>query len=58
MMKKILIADDDRNVRESLKDLLSAKGYKVIQAATAEEALEKTHETKPDLILLDTRMPS
>jgi len=55
--KKILITDDDEDIRAGLSDLLKFDGYDVLEAAGGEEALLKARLEKPDLILLDTLMP-
>ena len=57
MAKKILIVDDQQNVRTTLSKILVKKGYEVVEAASGKEALEKVDKEKPDLVLLDTRMP-
>lgn len=54
---KILVADDERILREGLKGLLSIEGYEVITARNGEEALSRFAETKPQLVLLDVMMP-
>ena len=53
----ILIADDERHLRESLAELLSAQGYSVLQAADGMEVIELLRETLPDAIFLDLKMP-
>ncbi len=54
---KILVVDDTpRNVK-LLADLLSAKGYNVLTAASGREALARVEQEKPDLVLLDVVMP-
>jgi len=53
----LLIADDDRLVLYSLTNGLRDAGYMVREAANAEEALQLCKENKPDLALLDIRMP-
>ncbi|KKS96304.1 hypothetical protein A3B05_01360 [Candidatus Giovannonibacteria bacterium RIFCSPLOWO2_01_FULL_43_160] len=55
-MKKILIIDDDRDFSRLLIGLLSKK-YKIFAAYDGEEGLLKTNEIKPDLIILDLKMP-
>lgn len=57
MTKTILIVDDDVGARKILFKILTVKGYKVIEAANGKEALDKALEEKPDLVLLDTRLP-
>jgi DNA-binding NarL/FixJ family response regulator len=59
MPLKLLIADDERLFRQSLKILLeTAKDIKVVaEAADGQEAVVKCRETEPDIALLDVRMP-
>ena len=56
-MKKILIVEDERAYLKLLNSQLSDKGYEVIEAVNGEEGLEKAKSQKPDLILLDIRLP-
>jgi len=58
MSKKILIVDDELQIRELLYDLFSRKGYKVFAAARAEEAIEIIRKENPDTVLLDLKMPN
>lgn len=53
---KILIADDDQDIRDSLQALLESRQYDVITAADKEEGMEKTKTEKPDLLILDVMM--
>jgi len=54
---KILVVDDTpRNIR-LLADILTAKGYEVITAASGPEALKQVEAEQPDLVLLDVVMP-
>ncbi|MDY6993630.1 MAG: response regulator [Pseudomonadota bacterium] len=53
----ILVIDDDRIVRELLKDYLTRSGYAVAVAASGEEGLKLAKKLRPDAILLDVRMP-
>lgn len=53
----ILVVDDDAGFRGLILDILSEEGYKLIEAGTAEEALEILAKQKIDLILSDQRMP-
>jgi two-component system alkaline phosphatase synthesis response regulator PhoP len=55
--EKILIVDDEEQIRELLREFLSGAGYEVALAANGEEALEVAQRERPDLILLDIRMP-
>lgn len=55
--KKILIADDDRFMRELLKALLTRAGYDLIFAEDGQSAVEMAKEESPDLVLIDGLMP-
>jgi len=55
--KKILVADDSRNIVNLLKYNFSKKGYVVIEAFDGEQALQKALSEKPDIIILDINMP-
>ncbi len=57
MSAKILVVDDTAVNVKLLADLLGAKGYAVITAASGKEALEKVETARPDLVLLDVMMP-
>ncbi len=57
MPKKILVVDDEFNIRKLIGTRLIANGYEVIFAADGLETLEKAESEKPDLILLDIMMP-
>lgn len=54
---KILVVDDDREMVELIQLFLDNAGYVTLSAFSGEEALEKTFNEKPDLILLDIMMP-
>lgn len=56
-MYKILVCDDERKIRETLYDYLSAKSFNVVTAENGEEAIEKAETESFDLILLDVMMP-
>ena len=56
-MSEILIADDERMIREGLKMTLQGEGYEVRTARDGDEALQKITEKRPDLVLLDVMMP-
>ncbi|MGD8331363.1 MAG: sigma-54 dependent transcriptional regulator [Acidobacteriota bacterium] len=53
----ILIVDDERNVRATLKGVLEDEGYRVRTASSGEEAIRAAARTVPDLILLDIWLP-
>jgi CheY-like chemotaxis protein len=55
--KLILVADDDHNWNDSLRSVLERRGYRVIQAADGVQAREMVHQERPDLMILDMRMP-
>jgi two-component system, OmpR family, KDP operon response regulator KdpE len=55
--KRILIVDDDAQIRRVVRTTLVAQGYDVGEARTGEEALEKLAQQKADLVLLDINMP-
>jgi CheY-like chemotaxis protein len=56
-MAKILIVDDDPDMRLAIGSVLRSRSYDVIEAGDGEEALRKLEEEKPDLMLLDLLMP-
>ena len=59
MSGKILVVDDDRDIRETLVEALESEGYDVISAVDGIDALEllRSQEQSPSLILLDLMMP-
>lgn len=56
-MTKILILEDDANVRLPIIDLLEANGYEVIAAENGKEGVKLASQEKPDLIVSDIMMP-
>ena len=56
-MAKILIAEDERDIRDLVAFTLRFAGHEVFAAANGEEALEMAPKVNPDLILMDVRMP-
>ncbi len=54
---KILVVDDEENIRKLVNYNLILDGYDVIMAVDGKEGLEKAIQEKPDLILLDIMMP-
>ena len=57
MSKKILIVEDDGNIRELLRLYLEREGYEITEAANGEEGVELWRKINPDMILLDVMMP-
>ena len=57
MPRRILIVDDDADIRELTRAILSEAGYEVLSAGTGEEALRLLVQDRVDLILLDLNMP-
>jgi CheY-like chemotaxis protein len=57
MSKKILIVDDEEDLRVFLETLLSKAGYETITAVDGVEALRLLKDEKPDLVTLDLQMP-
>ena len=57
MPAKILIAEDEKDIRELVGFTLTFGGYRVVEASNGAEAVEKAIGELPDLILLDVRMP-
>ena len=56
-MKKILVVDDEENIRFLYKEELEDEGFVVELAKNGEDALEKLRHFRPDLITLDIKMP-
>jgi two-component system alkaline phosphatase synthesis response regulator PhoP len=56
-MAKILVAEDEPDIRELLAFTLKYGGFDVVTAANGLEAVEQAAQNKPDMILLDVRMP-
>lgn len=57
MAYKILVVDDEINIRRLVQVNLEKEGYIIDQASDGVEALEKVKENKPDLVILDVMMP-
>ena len=57
MSKRILVVDDQEDLRGVLRDLLAGSGYTVIEAADGEVGVAKANSDRPDLILMDIQMP-
>src|SRR5690606_35264206 len=57
MSRKIMVVDDDPQVRVTFEFHLLRSGFQVLCAETAEEALSKVHEFDPDVVITDLQMP-
>jgi DNA-binding response OmpR family regulator len=55
--KKVLVAEDDPDIRNLIVYSLQFAGFKVVQASNGEEAVTQAKAEQPDIILLDVRMP-
>lgn len=55
--KKVLVADDDRDIVLALRIRLEAAGYEIVTAMDGKEAVERIREENPDLAILDINMP-
>ena len=56
-MSRVLVGDDNEQMRRLIVELLEAEGYEVSQAADTEEVLEQVSHARPDLLILDVQMP-
>ena len=56
-MAHVLIIEDDRDIRDTLSDVLEHEGHEVACAANGAEGLVEARQHHPDLILLDLMMP-
>jgi DNA-binding response OmpR family regulator len=56
-MTKVVIAEDEPDIRDLIKFTLQFAGYEVFAAGNGEEAYELTKREKPDIVLMDVRMP-
>lgn len=58
MSDVILIIEDEPDLRDVLREVLTSSGYKVHMAANGQEGLERIQDIEPDLILCDRSMPT
>ncbi len=56
-MAKILVAEDERDIRDLVTFTLRFSGYEVVAAIDGADAVDKAAHERPDLILMDVRMP-
>jgi len=57
LVRRILVVDDEPQIRRVMRSVLVAEGYEVMEAECGEDALKLIHSEKYDLILLDINMP-
>ncbi|MDP6112541.1 MAG: sigma-54 dependent transcriptional regulator [Planctomycetota bacterium] len=57
MSQTVLIVDDEENIRQGLAEILADEGFHVETASDGREALVRSAETAPDIVLTDVRMP-
>jgi two-component system cell cycle response regulator DivK len=57
MSKRILVVEDQEDLRGVLRTLLTGSGYEMIEAADGQAGVEKAKAERPDLILMDIQMP-
>lgn len=57
MSRKVLVIDDEPDIILTVRLTLELEGYEVIAAATGEEGLELVRDERPDVVLLDLRLP-
>jgi len=57
MIKKVMIVDDEEDIRISVKQILEISGFEVIPAENGTDCIEKLHDVQPDLVILDIMMP-
>jgi CheY-like chemotaxis protein len=55
--RRVLVVDDDDDIRENLVELLAGEGYEVTAAGDGRAALAEAGRSRPDVILLDLMMP-
>jgi two-component system, cell cycle response regulator DivK len=57
MTKRILVVEDQEDLREVLRTLLTGSGYEMLEAADGRAGVEKAKAERPDLILMGIQMP-
>jgi len=57
MLKKVLVVEDEADIRKMMSIFLKLNGYEVLEASDGYEAVEVALERLPDLILMDLAMP-
>jgi len=57
MLTRVLVVDDERNMRTTLRDILEDQGFHVSTAASGERAVKMCERNGYDVVLMDVRMP-
>ncbi len=57
LKKRILVVDDDKDIRKLVENILTKEGFATIGAESATDALKKIQSAKPNLIILDLQLP-
>ncbi|HMU74429.1 MAG TPA: response regulator transcription factor [Elusimicrobiota bacterium] len=57
LKKRIMVVDDDKDIRRLVENILSKEGFVTVGAENAADALKKIQNSKPDLIILDLQLP-
>jgi two-component system, OmpR family, alkaline phosphatase synthesis response regulator PhoP len=57
LKKRILVVDDDKDIRRLVENILTKEGFVTIGADTAADAIKKVQGSKPDMIILDLQLP-
>jgi DNA-binding response OmpR family regulator len=57
MPKKVLVVDDEEDIRISVSQILEIRGYEVVQAENGMDCLKQLEQILPDLVILDIMMP-
>jgi len=57
MKKRILVVEDQDDLRGVLRDLLTGSGYEVVEALDGRDGISKANAERPDLILMDIQLP-
>ena len=57
MSKRLLVIEDQEDNRRIVRDLVTASGYELLEAATGEDGVAMASRERPDLILMDIQLP-
>jgi len=57
LKERILVIDDDASILKLVSEVLTEEGFSVITANCGEEGIKKVHQSKPNLVILDLRLP-